>query len=61
MKVISDFMWNNTGLKVINTSYITLIPKVKDPEKGEQLRPISCSNFVYKVIANFLLLDYSLT
>lgn len=35
-------------------SFITLIPKVKDPKYVSQYRPISLSNVLYKVLAKVL-------
>jgi len=34
----------------INETLITLIPKIPNPEEVGQYRPISCSNFLYKII-----------
>lgn len=50
----------NSGsiLKSINHTFITLIPKVKNPERVTEYRPISLRNVIYeilsKVIANRL-------
>jgi len=38
----------------LNQTYITLIPKVKNPESINQFRPISLCNFSYKIIAKVL-------
>ena len=37
-----------------NASFIALVPKVKDPSKLEQYRPISLVGAIYKVIAKVL-------
>lgn len=39
---------------VINRTQITLIPKVQNPEKLEQFRPISLCNFIYKIISKVM-------
>lgn len=40
--------------KSINTIFIALIPKIKDPKKVSNFRPISLCNMVYKLIATVL-------
>jgi len=37
-----------------NASFITLVPKVRDPSKLEQYRPISLVGAIYKVISKVL-------
>lgn len=51
--VLSTF---NLGhiLKEINSTNISLIPKVEDPEFVSQFRPISLSTVTYKIIAKCL-------
>ena len=43
----------NSGIipESLNTTYIALIPKIKDPKKVADFRPISLCNVIYKFIA----------
>lgn len=38
----------------LNETHVTLIPKIGNPEEVGQFRPISCCNFIYKVMSKFL-------
>ena len=46
----------NTGvvLESINTTFIALIPKILEPKKVSNFRPISLCNVIYKLIAKVL-------
>ena len=46
----------NTGAlpSSLNETYICLIPKVKNPQKITEFKPISLCNFIYKIISKVL-------
>ena len=48
------FLNNGNMLPEINHTNIVLIPKVKDPEKMFDFRPISLCNVIYKIISKVL-------
>jgi hypothetical protein len=41
-------------LKQVNATTISLIPKVPNPSKVTEFRPISCCNTIYKCIAKLI-------
>ena len=49
--VVLDFLNNGNMLSEINHTNIVLIPKVKNPEKMSDFRPISLYNVIYKIIS----------
>jgi hypothetical protein len=58
IKFTIDFYSGNMNLASINTAYITLIPKVNNPETMNEFRPISLVSmplkFITKLLANRL-------
>lgn len=46
----------NSGIvpESINTTFISLIPKIKSPKKVLDFRPVSLCNVVYKLIAKLV-------
>ncbi|KAL3629987.1 hypothetical protein CASFOL_026299 [Castilleja foliolosa] len=53
-KAISEFHENASFAKGVNSSFITLIPKVKNPISIREFRPISLIGGLYKIIAKLL-------
>jgi hypothetical protein len=53
-KLCTDFYNHAVDLKSINHSYITLVPKVDNPEKVFDSRPISLINSAPKLVAKLL-------
>ena len=51
---VLDFLNNGNMLPEINHTNIVLIPKVKDPKKMSDFRPISLCNVIYKIIFKVL-------
>ncbi|KHN42583.1 Transposon TX1 putative 149 kDa protein, partial [Glycine soja] len=54
LRFIAEFYVNATFPKGSNSSFIALIPKLKDPQSISDFRPISLIGCVYKVIAKLL-------
>jgi hypothetical protein len=53
-KLYTDFYNHAVDLKSINHSYITLVPKVDNPKRVTDFRPISLINSAPKLVAKFL-------
>ena len=51
---VLDFLNDGILLPALNHTDIVLIPKVKNPEKMSDFRPISLCNVIYKIISNVL-------
>ena len=54
-KAVMDCLNEREELEVINSTLVTLIPKVKDPKTVGDFRPISLCNVLYKVISKVLI------
>jgi hypothetical protein len=60
LSLCHDFYNNNVGLGSINSSFITLIPKVDSPRHVGDYRPISLLNTSVKLLTKILANRYSL-
>ena len=54
LEVVLTALNSGTISKSINSTFVALIPKIKDPKKVSDFRPISLCNVVYKLIAKVL-------
>ena len=54
LRFIAEFFVNASFPKGSNSSFIALIPKLKDPQVISDFRPISLIGYIYKVIAKIL-------
>ncbi|GJY05164.1 RNA-directed DNA polymerase, eukaryota, reverse transcriptase zinc-binding domain protein [Tanacetum coccineum] len=53
-QAIKDFFVNGKLLKEINSTIISLVPKVSTPKKVSEFRPIACCNVICKCISKIL-------
>ncbi|GKV03082.1 hypothetical protein SLEP1_g15450 [Rubroshorea leprosula] len=51
---VQEFHKKGKLVKGLNVSFLTLIPKVKNPQRIEEFRPISLIGSLYKIIAKLL-------
>lgn len=51
MNVVEDSRLDRTILKVLKTSFISLIPKQDNAQNPDRFRPIALCNVVYKIIS----------
>ena len=54
MRFVSEFHRNGKLAKGINSTFIFLIPKVDNPQRLNDFRPISLVGSMYKIIAKLL-------
>ncbi|XP_056172129.1 uncharacterized protein LOC130139353 [Syzygium oleosum] len=53
-EAIMEFFSSKRMLKSINSTLITLVPKVQNPSFLKEFRPISCCNVIYKIISKLV-------
>jgi hypothetical protein len=49
-----DFFNEKIDLQAINSSFITLVPKVNNPSKVNDFRPISLINSIFNIVTKLL-------
>ncbi|GKV32053.1 hypothetical protein SLEP1_g40686 [Rubroshorea leprosula] len=54
VEFLQEFQENSKLVKGINNSFIVLMPKVDNPQKIEDYRPISLIGVIYKILAKIL-------
>ncbi|KAL2253034.1 UNVERIFIED_CONTAM: hypothetical protein Sindi_0098100 [Sesamum indicum] len=58
-KAVLEFFATGKLLKQINSTILTVIPKVHSPTSVPDFRPISCCNVLYKIIAKLIVQKWS--
>lgn len=54
VKAVQEFFWTGCMPEGVNETVIVLIPKVDDPVRHTDFRPISLCNVIYKIVAKCL-------
>ncbi|KAL9666022.1 hypothetical protein QQ045_000344 [Rhodiola kirilowii] len=54
LESVRQFFRDGRMPKGINSTYLALIPKVKNSSTPQDYRPISCCNIIYKIISSIL-------
>ena len=54
MEAVENFFHTRVTPEGVNSTFIVLIPKVPNPSKPSEYRPISLCNVIYKVISKCL-------
>lgn len=54
MEAVQSFPLSGQLIGQINFSHVCLIPKVKNPERMTDLRPIALCNVIYKICAKVI-------
>ena len=59
-QVVRNFFTTGRLLRQVNATVLTLIPKVHNPTRISDFRPIACCNVLYKVITKIIVERMSL-
>ncbi|KAK3189547.1 hypothetical protein Dsin_029108 [Dipteronia sinensis] len=54
ISVVQEFFRSGLLLKELNATILALVPKVPNPSRMKDFRPISCCNTLYKIIAKII-------